>query len=90
MDTTTTPTATATTITTRLQLTVTVVNDVVTQFFETAFGVFFGEFFVQFFYRPDALPVSQPTVSVHWKNKTMITISEHYCNRFFLDGLFCL
>jgi len=24
----------------------------------------------QFFYRPDALPVTQPTVSMHWREKS--------------------
>ena len=28
------------------------------------------------FYRPDALPVAQPTVSEHWRDKT--TIADHY------------
>jgi len=28
---------------------------------------------IQFFYRPDALPVAQPTVSKHWREKQVIT-----------------
>ena len=29
---------------------------------------------IQFFYRPDALPVAQPTVSKHWREESGINI----------------
>jgi len=34
---------------------------------------------IQFFYRPDALPVAQPTVSQHWRetNNTKYTMQKN-------------
>jgi len=34
----------------------------------------------QFFYRPDALPVAQPTVSKHWREKYHITQISNISN----------